>query len=162
MTKAEKTSLYYEHQGFIRLIVSYFLQRYKTYVFMYDDLVAECAMRFVTICDKFDPSRDVKFTTFLHSQLMYYLRNAMSAEVRCQVAEETWVATTEFNEVYDPYAFEELLRGGTLTENQKEVLRLRYIMDMTYQEIADEMGVSRPAIFYSENRALETLRRDLG
>jgi len=161
MTKAEKESLFIEHQRFIKMIVSHFMMKNPTYLFMYDDLVGECNMRFVTICDKYSPDHGAKFTTFLYDQLQYYMRNALTKEVQSQVAEETFVATNEFQDSYDPFKFEELLMSAPLTSNQKEILRLRYIMDMTYQEVADEMGISKPAVFYTEGRAINTLRRSL-
>jgi RNA polymerase sigma factor (sigma-70 family) len=128
---------------------------------MYDDLLGEAALRFVEICDKFDPKRDVKFTTFLHSQLFFYLQNAITKEVRTQMAEEMFVVMNDYDNSYDPNKFEELLRSAALTPNQRDVLRLRYIVGMTYQEIADELGISKPAAFKTEQRAVDTLKREL-
>jgi RNA polymerase sigma factor (sigma-70 family) len=161
MDKAKKEEMFRYHQNYIKLIVNHFLMRYKTYLFMIDDLIGECNMRFVTICDKYNPEKDTKFSTFLHSQLNYYMRNLLKSEVRTQVAEETFVATMFVEDAYDPFQFEELLRSAALTPNQKDVLRLRYVCDQTYQEVADEMGVSKTAIFKTEARAIDTLRREL-
>ena len=161
MTKDQKSSLFVEHERYIKMIVTHYMRQHPTYLFMYDDLLGECGLRFCTICDKFNPEQGTKFTTFLFDQLQYYMRNALTKEVQSQVAEETFVATTDFDDSYNPFKFEELLQSAALTQNQKEILRLRYILDMTYQEIADEMGVSKPAVFKTGSRALETLRRDL-
>ena len=161
MTKEEKNSLFYEHRGYIKLIVQQFLMRYKTYLYMYDDMVGEANMRFLVICDKFDPNRDTKFTTFLNGQLRFYLMNMLKKEVVNQVSEETFVEINEWEEAYDPYAFEELLRQAPLSPNQKEIFRLRYIVELTLQEIADEMGCSKQAIDQACQRGLKTLRKSL-
>lgn len=161
MTKEEITNLFMIHQNYIKLIVQHFLMRYKTYLFMHDELLSECNYRFVTICNKYNPEKDTKFSTFLHAQLNYYMRKRLKKEVKNQVAEETFVFLNETEEAYDPYRFEELLRSASLTTNQKEVLRLRYIVEMTYQEVADELGVSKVAVYKTEARALETFRREM-
>jgi RNA polymerase sigma factor (sigma-70 family) len=162
MTKADKESLYYEHRGYIRLIVSYFMSKNKTYLFMHDDLLQDAAEKFLLICDKYDPEREVKFTTFLYDQLQYYLRNALIKEVQTQVAEETYsdIKLAE-DDAYDPNRFEEILHWVPITENQREVLRLRYVVGLTYQEIADEFNISKQSVKRTEDRALKMLRTNL-
>ena len=46
-----------------------------------------------------------------------------------------------------------------LTERQKEVIELYYFKGMTQQEIADELGVSKPGVHYALQGALKKLKK---
>lgn len=49
-----------------------------------------------------------------------------------------------------------------LTERHALVVRLRYVLGLTFAEIAGEMGVSEPAVHSMHARALARLRESLG
>ena len=46
-----------------------------------------------------------------------------------------------------------------LTERQKEVIELYYFKGMTQQEIADELGISKPGVHYALQGALKKLKK---
>ena len=47
--------------------------------------------------------------------------------------------------------------GALLTERQRQCLELHHEDDMSYGEIAEELGVSRPAVHDTMQRALQLL-----
>lgn len=46
-----------------------------------------------------------------------------------------------------------------LTERQTEVIQLYFYKGMTLQEIAEELGMSKPAVHYSMQGALKKIRK---
>ena len=48
---------------------------------------------------------------------------------------------------------------GKLTERQREVVELYYFKGMTQQEIADELGISKPGVHYALQGALKKLKK---
>ena len=48
---------------------------------------------------------------------------------------------------------------GKLTERQREIIELYYFKGMTQQEIADELGISKPGVHYALQGALKKLKK---
>lgn len=48
---------------------------------------------------------------------------------------------------------------GKLTERQREVIELYYFKGMTQQEIAEELGISKPGVHYALQGALKKLKK---
>lgn len=48
---------------------------------------------------------------------------------------------------------------GKLTDRQKEVIELYYFKGMTQQEIAEELGISKPGVHYALQGALKKLKK---
>lgn len=48
---------------------------------------------------------------------------------------------------------------GKLTDRQSEVIQLYYFKGMTQQEIAEELGISRPGVHYALQGALKKLKK---
>lgn len=161
LTKGQKEDLFLENQRYLHLILQEFLKRQPTFYYMYDDMYQVASIKFLHIVDKFDPTKGCKLSTFLHQQIRFYLQNMVKKEVLYKTAERGYTEEFEFPTSYDPYKFQEILRWAVLTEYQKDIIRMRYCEDMTFEEIAHEFGVSKQAINRSEKRAIETLKREI-
>lgn len=48
---------------------------------------------------------------------------------------------------------------GKLTGRQREIIELYYFKGMTQQEIADELGISKPGVHYALQGALKKLKK---
>jgi len=46
-----------------------------------------------------------------------------------------------------------------LTERQTEVIQLYFYKGMTLQEIAEELGITKPAVYYAMKGALKKMRK---
>ena len=49
--------------------------------------------------------------------------------------------------------------GEMLTDKQRDVLRMHFFEDMTFEEIGAVMGVSKVAAYHIKNRAVEQLKK---
>ena len=161
LTKGHKADLFKENQRYLHLILQEFLKRKPSFYYMYDDLYQEASLKFLHVLDRYDSTKGMKLSTFIHQQIRWYLLNAVAKEVRYSLAEQSYTEELEMPTSYDPYKFQEILRWATLTDYQKDIIRMRYLEDMTFEEISMEFGVSKQAISRSERRAVETLRREL-
>lgn len=59
---------------------------------------------------------------------------------------------------YDTDNFEDILTEGECTGNQKEILRMRFILGMTEKEIGEDLDTSQQAVHNTIQRALKRLR----
>ena len=159
-TKQQKEDMFISNKRYLHLILQEFLKRRPTFYYMYDDLYQEASLKFLLIVDKYRDDKGCKFSTFLHEQVRFYLMNAVSKEIRYKMGEQKYLKSVKITEGYNPYEFDDVLRGAILTDYQKDIVKIRYLCDMTFEEIAMEYGVSKQAISRTERRAVETLKRE--
>jgi len=159
-SKEEIAELFEEHQAYIKRIVGSFLKRYPSYYYLVDDLVGACNLKFLRIVKKFDEDAGVQFTSFLWDQLWYYCLKEIEKETKIHEGERLYAEEEVHlrDDTYDLPYFETLLEKGDCTPGQAEVLRCRFIAGMTYDEIAEVLGVTKQAVYNQEQRALRKMR----
>ena len=156
----------------------------------YDDLVQECYFAMVEAVEAFDPESGLKFTSYLNFPIKKRL-NAISnnrtsrqkndptlsctsldievgAEGDCPLGElipdETARIPFEAIEQQDwNRALQEAIETvlDTLTENQQEVIRLRFYEDKSLIEISEETGRSRERIRQIQEQSLKAMKKPL-
>ena len=163
MNKETKDALYREHKAYISYMVYTFMSYHPTFLYLREDMEAECALKFLHICDKYD-GESSKFTTFLYSQLNFYMRNFLSKEIKISTGESA-MELEAFNTDPEPetfYRFEEIMTDGNATENQKEILRAKFIHEQTEAEIAEDLGITQQAVHNTIKRAVKKMKKVLG
>lgn len=164
-TKEEIAKLYEEYEYYIGYIVWYFLAQHPTFIYMKQDMMAECAYRFVQIMQKYDGNIS-KISTYLHTQLPYYLMNMLAKEAKLTTGEalyieelETWDAYVDEAEPEDLYAFDDIILNARCSTQQREVLRRKFVYDQQDEVIASELGISQQAVNRIYQRAKERIKQ---
>jgi RNA polymerase sigma factor (sigma-70 family) len=160
MSKAEKTKLYEENRYYIRFIVVNFLKVNPSYWYMVDDMEAEMTMEFLRLLDTFDEERG-KLSSYIHMRLWSCLKKMITKEYLTQTAEQVYTEINPLPESYEPGQFEKLLKYVDLSCNQRDILRLRFILGYTYDEVAEELGVTKQAVSQAEKRAIEHFKKEM-
>lgn len=102
--------------------------------------------------NSFDEDRGVKFTTFLYQQLNY----AMMNQLRIRRREKNGIP---FDICHKPKENIEVLLSD-LNEDQKRILKQRYLDRMTMVEIGVKNGYSRETARRAVNSALSVFKDD--
>ncbi len=103
----------------------------------------------------------VPFRVVVHKVIGWKIGEHFSPAKAQEVKLEGWLSeasTDSATEVEQGTGFEALLEG--LTELEREVVRLRYVDDLDFQEIATRLGKEPNAVHQIHHRALTKLRRD--
>jgi RNA polymerase sigma-70 factor (ECF subfamily) len=151
------------------LVESYYgvmLDRARARVGREDDAVAVAAEVAIRLLAELKRGRRyrVPFRVVVHQVITWKIKeHFVSGRARGAVREvelEDWlerVSTESSAELEDDRGFEDLLHG--LTELEQTVLRLRYVEDLDFQEIAARLGREPNAAHQIHHRALTKLRR---
>jgi len=165
LSSKEKNQLYLEYAKYCGWIVKMFLLRYPNYKYLQEELVQECAIRFLTVIDKYDKDRS-ELTTFLCTQLDYHLGKYVLKEMKYHNRKQEY--QEELETLYpnrlsadDNRGFNELISSKGISEDQRTRLFRYFGLGQTYQEIAGIEGVSKDAVCKSINKALEVIKKSL-
>jgi RNA polymerase sigma factor (sigma-70 family) len=163
LTKQEEEALYIEHQEYIAKIVERSLKSNETFRYMKEELEQVGALAFVEAARSYDPGRETKFTSWLFLKVQGAVADRIRKESKIKKTEGDYAEEMMHlsNGVYEIDRFDELLNAGELTENQMDILRLRYFWGCTQQETADKLQVTQQAVDRAEKRALSSLRFSL-
>jgi RNA polymerase sigma factor (sigma-70 family) len=124
------------------------------------DVAAEVAIRLLSELKRGRRYR-VPFRVVVHQVITWKVKEHFAKGKIDEVELEEWLTTlsAESNEELDlDRGFEGLIDG--LTELEQDVLRLRYVEDLDFQEIARRLGKEPNAVHQIHYRALTKLRRD--
>lgn len=103
----------------------------------------------------------VPFRVVVHKVIGWKINEHFAPAKAREVELEEWLeeaSTDSATELEGDSGFEALLEG--LTELEQEVMRLRYVEDLNFQEIATRLGKESNAVHQIHYRALTKLRRD--
>lgn len=130
-----------------------------------DDLLGETMMQIVRDINSFSGSpAEVRAWSFriAHNRVIDASRRRKSrpAEVPIDETLDTVSAQVPLAELPDTAALSDLLQG--LTADQRSVVWLRYVADLTLDETAVVVGKAPEAVAALTYRALASLRRSLG
>ena len=162
---AEDTRLL-EADEFSLLVESYYgvmLDRCRARIWPEADALAVAAEVAIRLLSELKRGRRyrVPFRVVVHKVIGWKIQEHFEP---CKVQEvelEEWLkeaSTDSETELEGDFGFEALLGG--LTELEQEVLRLRYLEDLDFQEIATRLGKAPNAVHQIHHRALTKLRRD--
>ena len=162
---AEDTRLL-EAGEFSLLVESYYgviLDRCRARVWPEADAIAAAAEVAIRLLSELKRGRRyrVPFRVVVHKVIGWKIQEHFEP---CKVQEvelEEWLkeaSTDSETELEGDFGFEALLEG--LTELEQEVMRLRYVDDLDFQEIATRLGKEPNAVHQIHHRALTKLRRD--
>ena len=103
----------------------------------------------------------VPFRVVVHKVIGWKINEHFAPAKAQEVELEEWLkeaSTDSATELERDSGFEVFLEG--LTELEQEVVRLRYLEDLDFQEIATRLGKAPNAVHQIHHRALTKLRRD--
>lgn len=91
------------------------------------------------------------------------VRNAgvLHAEDHCNMTTEHIITRNKIKEIASIKTFNELLDASTLSQDDKEMLRLHYIEEKDFRYIGDMLGYSEHTIKTRHKRALQKLSKIL-
>ena len=162
---AEDTRLL-EAGEYAALVESYYgviLDRSRIKMRREDDAIAVAAEVAIRLLSELKRGRRyrVPFRVVVHQVIKWKVKEHFAPGKIDEVELEDWLrkASTESTEELEPErGFEGLIDG--LTELEQEVLRLRYVEDLDFQEIARRLGKEPNAVHQIHYRALTRLRKD--
>jgi RNA polymerase sigma factor (sigma-70 family) len=162
---AEDTRLL-ESGEYVALVESYYgviLDRCRIRTKREDDAVAVAAEVAIRLLSELKRGRRyrVPFRVVVHQVIGWKVKEHFEPGKIQEVELEDWLhgASTESTEELEAErGFDVWLDG--LTELEQEVLRLRYLEDLDFQEIARRLGKEPNAVHQIHHRALTKLRRD--
>lgn len=130
-----------------------------------DDLLGETMMQIVRDINKFSgTATEIRAWSFriAHNRVIDASRRRKSrpAEVLIDESLDSFSAQVPLAELPDTAALSDLLQG--LTADQRSVVWLRYVADLTLDETAVVVGKAPEAVAALTYRALASLRRSLG
>ena len=161
---AEDTRLL-EAGEFSLLVESYYgvmLDRCRARVWPEADAIgvaAEVAIRLLSELKRGRRYR-VPFRVVVHKVIGWKIQEHFEPGKVREIELEEWLeeaSTDSSTEFEQDSGFEALLEG--LTELEQEVMRLRYVDDLDFQEIATRLGKEPNAVHQIHHRALTKLRR---
>ena len=147
-----------------------------------EDVLQEAKISAVRAYRNYDPSRNTKLITHLHNYINFYLSHYFRADtglikipnkvLRDETKQKPELVHNDF--LYDngsdnehPFSdnssidkiiqLNELL--DTLSDKEKEIIKLIYIEGFTYDEVAIMYNVSRQAINNTANKSIKKLRK---
>ena len=157
-----------------------YLRYNKKYAF--EDVLQEARISAVRAYRIFDPSKNVKLITHLHNYITFYLSHFFRSDtglikIPSRVLSDKTKSKPELvhnDFLYDngsdnehPFSdnssidkiiqLNELL--DTLSDKEKEIIKLIYIEGFTYDEVAIMYNVSRQAINNTANKSIKKLRK---
>jgi RNA polymerase sigma-70 factor (ECF subfamily) len=160
--RGESAALETIYNTYARRVYRYFLSRVADHEEA-EDLTAQTFMSVIEALPRYQHRN--QFTAWLfqiaHSKAMDFFRRNNSkvqkeAEVKGMVFDET------LERVVQNQTIESLrLLIQTLDEDERELLRLRFVVDLTYLEIAELLGRKEDAVRKSVNRILERLHTQM-
>jgi RNA polymerase sigma-70 factor (ECF subfamily) len=160
MEKNQIEALFKEHKYYIDAIVEKFIQEWPTFRYMKDDWASECYLFFCEKVGDFEPEGEAKFSTWLNSWIYGRLRNLLKKEIRESQRNEAYAEENKDAILCSDSELDEFeLMIEDLTENQKQVMRLRFKQDKTEKEIASLLNISQQAVSRTVKRATESLRK---
>jgi RNA polymerase sigma factor (sigma-70 family) len=112
--------------------------RYKNAIDQ-DDLSSVSHETLWRCIDKFDPSRETKFTSYLYQQLNYAFKNQLKRDSR----NKSYATDNIEKSTCDDVRLEVMDIISSMPEDLGSVLHQRFICNMTIQEIGDSNGYSR-------------------
>jgi RNA polymerase sigma-70 factor (ECF subfamily) len=127
-----------------------------------EDIASLVFVRVVEGLQHFQPDRG-QFVSWLfriaHNALVdLYRRQRITLTIE-QVDDEHVIDTNADNHLVQTLEHESILRGlEELTDEQREVIVMRYVADLSYPEIAEALGKSQSTIRMTVHRALRRLR----
>ena len=162
---AEDTRLL-EAGEFSMLVESYYgvmLDRCRARVWPEADALAVAAEVAIRLLSELKRGRRyrVPFRVVVHKVIGWKINEHFAPAKAQEVELEEWLkeaSTDSATELERDSGFEVFLEG--LTELEQEVVRLRYLEDLDFQEIATRLGKAPNAVHQIHHRALTKLRRD--
>jgi RNA polymerase sigma factor (sigma-70 family) len=162
---AEDTRLL-ESGEFAALVESYYgviLDRCRIKTRREDDAVAVAAEVAIRLLSELKRGRRyrVPFRVVVHQVIKWKVKEHFSRGKIDEVELEDWLrmaSTESADELEAERGFDGLIEG--LTELEQEVLRLRYVEDLDFGEIARKLGKEPNAVHQIHHRALTKLRKD--
>jgi RNA polymerase sigma factor (sigma-70 family) len=155
-TKEQKEALYLEHKDYIEILIWHFLNEHPFNAYL-KDLIQEMALKFLEILEGYDPKK-AALTTLIYLAIPracsnYCRRESMERKMRGEL-----VHLMEDSYEVDFEHFNRMVDHDNLTEIQKDILRMRFVLGMTYREIAELQDKDESTIRESERSALGKLR----
>ena len=155
-----------ESGEYAALVESYYgviLDRSRIKVRREDEAVAVAAEVAIRLLSELKRGRRyrVPFRVVVHQVIKWKAKEHFAPGKIDEVELEDWLrkASTEATEELEAEGgFDGLLDG--LTELEQEVVRLRYVEDLDFQEIARRLGKEPNAVHQIHHRALTKLRKD--
>lgn len=122
-----------------------------------DDLYHDVVLaRMPNIWDQYDSER-AAFWTYASKNLRFYIWKHMNRRARRATDDlENVEEPVEYFDLGSSLRVHDLLDG--LDENEKRIIVCRFVYELTYKEIADLIGVSRPIASRMCNEAIDRLR----
>jgi len=162
---AEDTRLL-EAGEFSLLVESYYgvmLDRCRARIWPEADALAVAAEVAIRLLSELKRGRRyrVPFRVVVHKVIGWKINEHFAPAKAQEVELEEWLkeaSTDSATELERDSGFEVFLEG--LTELEQEVVRLRYLEDLDFQEIATRLGKAPNAVHQIHHRALTKLRRD--
>lgn len=162
---AEDTRLL-EAGEFSLLVESYYgviLDRCRARVWPEPEAIAVAAEVAIRLLSELKRGRRyrVPFRVVVHKVIGWKIGEHFTPAKVKEVELEEWLkeaSTDSETELVGGSGFEALLEN--LTELEQEVLRLRYVDDLDFQEIAARLGKEPNAVHQAHHRALTKLRKD--
>lgn len=160
--RGESAALEAIYNAYARRVYRYFLSRVADHADA-EDLTAQTFMSVIEALPRYQ-HRD-QFTAWLfqiaHSKAMDFFRRN-SSRVRKEAETKGMVFDETLERVVQNQTIESLrLLIQTLDEEEHELLRLRFVVDLTYREIAELLGRKEDAVRKSVNRILERLHTQM-
>jgi len=151
---------------YVALLESYYgvmLDRSRVKVRREDDAVAVAAEVAIRLLSELKRGRRyrVPFRVVVHQVIKWKAKEHFARGKIDEVDLEDWLrkaSTESTDELEGDRGFEGLIDG--LTELEQEVLRLRYVEDLDFQEIAKRLAKEPNAVHQIHHRALTKLRKE--
>jgi len=142
-------------------IYNYFLYRIGFDKVLAEDLTSEVFVKAYKNFDTFDQNRKFQSWIFAiaHNHLVNYYGQSAKVTISLEIVED-YLLEEESHEVEIKYEAEQVLRViDSMNENDKEVLRLKFVEELNNQEIAEVIGKDEGAIRTQISRSLKRLRQ---
>ena len=150
-------------------LVHYIANRYRTAQRHENDLIQEGMYGLCVAADKFDPDRNVKFSTYS----TYWIRGCILRHIYkdglIRIPEHRKGEHEHVIEYIDDKAFETLsyndntniMETVTLSDIEKQLIYLRFELKLSYSKIAKKYGTSKYRVGKIYDRLLNKIRKQI-
>lgn len=149
----------------LRLVVFFANQYHKAYPSVeIDDLIAEGNIGLIEAIKKFELSHNVKFSYYASFWIKKYIIQFIQIDKPIQIKDDFQIEILEQEE--NDFELDEFKKFQTqqifknLTEKEVQIIKMYFGFDgeeLTCEEIADELGLTRQRISQIKNKALEKI-----
>lgn len=171
MGKREETiTAYY---GLVEVVVDklLFSPPYRNFVFLRDELHSEGVVTLIDAIDNFDSSKEVKLVTYISARIrgtfLNYIRKHKRESLPLRHISNMTVSQNLEELTTDPWkeveenSFNLIDKYEPKGEVDKAVYHQIIMGSATFQEVADEFGISKAAVKMRKQRLLKNLKREM-